>query len=269
MLSNTLYSQVMLNTKQKPQNHKTTLLKVVAYCRVSTDNQKEEGTINLQVNSIEEYCKGKGYDLVDIFKDEGVSGGLENRPALADLFAFLENNKDIQGVVIYKLDRLARDIVLQETFIRDFERRGIQLISTKEDFEGFDKGTRELVRGVFGLVAQYEKWVITLRLSSGRINKAKKGKYAGGGVALGYENKEKELLLTQSEAETIKTIYELKRKKYSINKIAKYLQENGYSTKRGGNWYASTISYILKNDIYKGNYAYSGLESKRSDLALL
>jgi len=66
--------------------------KIIAYCRVSTDNQKEEGTIELQVEAIKDYCKSRDLELVEIFKDEGVSGGLENRPALADLFSFLEES---------------------------------------------------------------------------------------------------------------------------------------------------------------------------------
>lgn len=269
MLSNTLYYKVMLNTALKPQNHKTTTLKVVAYCRVSTDNQKEEGTINLQVNNIREYCKHKGYDLVDVFKDEGVSGGLEDRPALASLFNYIEGKgNDINSIIVWKLDRLARDLYIQEHLIKKIELLGKTLISTKEADLDSNDPMRKAFRQFMGIVAELEKSFITMRLSGGRIQKAKLGGYAGGGVALGYANKGKDLLLTETEAETIKTIYELKRKKYSINKIARYLRENDYPTKRGGNWYASTISYILKNDIYKGNYAYSGIESKRGDLAL-
>ena len=121
-----------------------------------------------------------------------------------------------------------------------------------------------------GIVAELEKAFITMRLSGGRIQKAKQGKYAGGGVALGYLTKEKELQPTEQEAETIKTIFALKRRKrLSINEIARFLQEEGYQTKRGGSWYASTVSYILKNPIYKGFYEYKGIESQRADLALL
>ena len=105
----------------KPQTDKTTPpLKVIAYCRVSTDNQKEEGTIGLQVDAIKEYCQKNGFYLVDTYKDEGVSGGLEDRPALASLFDFLEGDegKGIEAVIVWKLDRLARDLYVQEHLIR-------------------------------------------------------------------------------------------------------------------------------------------------------
>jgi len=258
---------------KKPQTNKTTApLKVISYCRVSTDNQKEEGTINLQVDAIREYCQKKGFDLVDTFKDEGVSGGLEDRPALALLFNFLEGEqgKEIQAVIVWKLDRLARDLYIQEHLIKKLELLEKRLISTKEaDLDSSDP-MRKAFRQFMGIVAELEKAFITMRLSGGRIQKAKKGGYAGGGVALGYLTKEKELKRFEAEIETVKTIFALKRRKrLSINEIARFLQEEGYQTKRGGSWYASTVSYILKNQIYKGFYEYKGIESQRSDLALL
>jgi site-specific DNA recombinase len=258
---------------RKTQTSKTTNpLKVIAYCRVSTDNQKEEGTIGLQVDAIKEYCQKKGFDLVDTYKDEGVSGGLEDRPALASLFNFLEGDggKKIEAVIVWKLDRLARDLYIQEHLIKKLELLGKRLVSTKEaDLDSSDP-MRKAFRQFMGIVAELEKAFITMRLSGGRIQKAKQGKYAGGGIALGYLTKEKELQPTEQEVETIKTIYALKRhKRLSINEIARFLQEEGYQTKRGGNWYASTVSYILKNPIYKGLYEYKGIESQREDLALL
>jgi len=96
-------------------------MKLIGYCRVSTDNQKDEGTIELQTRALTDYCEFKGYELVQTFKDEGVSGGLENRPALAEMFTFLEANPDTEGVLIYKLDRLARDLYIQEHLIKKLE----------------------------------------------------------------------------------------------------------------------------------------------------
>jgi len=256
----------------KPQTNKTTIpLKVVAYCRVSTDNQKEEGTVSLQVDDIKEYCQKKGFDLIDTFKDEGVSGGLEDRLALASLFNFLEGQegKEIKAVVVWKLDRLARDLYIQEHLIKKIELLNKRLVSTKEADLDSNDPMRKAFRQFMGIVAELEKAFITMRLSGGRIQKAKKGGYAGGGIALGYLTKEKELQPTKQEAETIKTIFALKKgKRLSINEIARFLQEEGYQTKRGGNWYASTVNYILKNPIYKGFYEYKGFETQRLDLAL-
>lgn len=245
---------------------------VIAYCRVSTDNQKEEGTIDLQVEEIKEFCIKRNMNLAKIFKDEGISGGLEDRPALAEMFDFIENkNNEIKSVIIFRLDRLARDLYIQEHLIKKFESLNINLISTKEPDLHSKDPMRKAFRQFSGIVSELEKSFITLRLSSGRFRKARLGGYAGGRVALGYINIDKELQNTPQEAEIIKTIYSLKRnKKLSMGSIAKKLNNENYKTKRGGKWYSSTISYILKNPIYKGVYSYSTIKNiQKNNLALL
>jgi len=243
--------------------------KIIAYCRVSTDNQKEEGTIELQVEAIKDYCKSRDLELVEIFKDEGISGGLENRPALADLFSFLEEVKDIDSVVIFKLDRLARDLYIQEHIIKKLEALNVGLISTKEPNLASDDPMRKAFRQFMGIVAELEKSFITMRLSGGRINKAKKGRYAGGGVAIGYKSEGKELVISGEEAEIVKNIYKLRRSRKGLREIARTLNENNIPTARGGKWYAGTVKYILENPIYKGVLEYSTVECKRPDLVLV
>lgn len=83
--------------------------KIIGYCRVSTDNQKDEGTIDIQRQALKEYAELKDYELVKTFDDEGVSGGLEDRAGLAEMFSFLEDkeNKEVEAVLIFKLDRLS------------------------------------------------------------------------------------------------------------------------------------------------------------------
>ena len=243
--------------------------KIIAYCRVSTDNQKEEGTIELQVEAIKDYCKSRDLELVEIFKDEGISGGLENRPALADLFSFLEEVKDIDAVVIFKLDRLARDLYIQEHIIKKLEALNVGLISTKEPNLASDDPMRKAFRQFMGIVAELEKSFITMRLSGGRINKAKKGRYAGGGVAIGYKSEGKELVISGEEAEIVKNIYKLRRGRKGLREIARTLNENNIPTARGGKWYAGTVKYILENPIYRGVLEYSTVECKRPDLVLV
>lgn len=247
-------------------------MKVLGYCRVSTDNQKEEGTVELQISALTEYCKDKHYELVHIFKDEGVSGGLEDRVGLAELFSYLENEqgKEIEAVIIYKLDRLARDLYIQEHLIKKLEQLNKKLISTKEaDLDSSDP-MRKAFRQFMGIVAELEKAFITMRLSGGRINKARKGGYAGGSTALGYTSVEKELKLQREESKVVSQIFTMKRNNhFSLNEIARQLNTGGFQTKRGGRWYASTIAYILGNPLYRGKYGYRDIETVRDDLRLL
>ena len=152
--------------------------KLIGYCRVSTDNQKEEGTIEIQEHALREHAEAKGYNLVTIFRDNGVSGGLENRPGLVELFSYLESNKETDGVLIYKLDRLARDLYIQEHLIKKLEMLHKSILSTKERDLDSNDPMRKAFRQFMGIVSELEKAFITMRLSGGRFNKARK-RHAG------------------------------------------------------------------------------------------
>jgi site-specific DNA recombinase len=249
--------------------------KIIGYARTSTENQKEGGTIEIQRQALQEYASQNNYELIQIFEDEAISGGREERPALMDLFNFLENSEDVYGVVIYKLDRLARDLIIQEGLVRDFQKLGVKLLSTKESDLDSKDPTRVMFRQLLGMYAEYEKWIINTRLSSGRLNKIRSRKaYAGGGIALGYEvqnddNDRPDLAVCTATASTIQLIYKMrKRQRKAMWEIAKELNEANVPTARGGKWYASTISYILKNKLYKGVMEYAGQKAERTDLKL-
>jgi site-specific DNA recombinase len=244
--------------------------RVIAYCRVSTNNQKDEGTIEIQHNAIAEYVSKQGYELVKAFSDDGISGGLEDRPALSALFDYIEENKDIQAVVIFKLDRLARDLYIQEHLIKQFEKLDVNLLSLKEPDLSSSDPMRKAFRQFMGIVSELEKSFITMRMSGGRINKARKGGYAGGFTALGYKSKNKELQIDKEQADTVRAIFHMKRyKRKGLREIARELNKQGVPTARGGKWYAGTVKYILNNSLYKGILSYKDEQSTREDLALL
>jgi len=247
-------------------------MRVVGYCRVSTENQEKEGTIEIQEKEIRAFCDKNGYTLTGIFKDEGVSGAkeLENRPGLKALFDFLEEDKDIQVVVIWKLDRLARDLFIQEFLIRELEKRGVKLLSIHEpDLTSTNDPLRIAFRQFLGIVAELEKAFITMRLQAGRKNKIAKGGYAGGRPALGYKAKEKDLVIDERKASLVRLIYNLREDGKSLRAIAKFLNDNNIPSPQGKTWKAQTVHYILKNKTYQGFLRLKDLETYRGNLDLL
>ncbi len=246
-------------------------MKAVAYCTVSTENKREEQTIDLQVEQIGKYCLENKIQLVQVFKDDGVSGSndIENRIGLPDMFDFLEKNKDITLVIIYKLDRLARDLYLQEHIIKQLDKLNVQLVSTKEkDLESNDP-MRKGFRQFMGLISEMEKSFITMRMTAGRNRKALQGGYAGGRVPLGYEIKDSQLVVSSEDSPTIKLVFKLKKRKMTLGQIARYLTENNIPTAKGGKWYSGTVKYILENRIYKGEYDYSSVQVVNPSLAII
>ena len=140
------------------------------------------------------------------------------------------------------------------------------ILSVKErDLDSKDP-MRKAFRQFMGIVSELEKAFITMRLSGGRLNKARKGGYSGGRVPFGYLAKNKNLEIDHNNLETIRTIFRLKRKRMGLRDIARYLNMNGHPTARGGRWYGGTIQYIIRNKIYRGRMTYKTITSERKDL---
>lgn len=229
----------------------------VAYCRTSTENQKEEKTIELQEKDITRYANKHNIEIVDWFNDAGVSGGLEDRPALVEMMARLEKSDDVSGVVIYKLDRLARDLYIQEGLLRELAKMDKELVSTLEPDLGSDDPFRKAFRQMLGVFAEFEKAMITLRMKNGRNNSVAKGFWHGGQV-YGYDAINGALVINSDEATVIKRIFHMKRyQRLTCSEIARVLQREGVPTKRSGSiWRPLTIKKIIENPIYKGKIRY-------------
>lgn len=230
----------------------------VAYFRVSTELQQQEGTIEMQKMKVREFAKLNNYDVIHEFSDNGISGGLADRPGLKQLLDVISSTT-AEYILIYKLDRLARDLYIQEGLIKEFNKNNKQLISALEpDLDGSDP-FRKAFRQMLGVFSEFEKAMIALRLEGGRERKAKNGGWHGGKI-YGYDNVDGALVINQLEATIVNKIYNLRKNKKSYKLIAKELTSLNQPTKRGNMiWQASTVKKILNNPIYKkGLITYKG-----------
>jgi site-specific DNA recombinase len=229
---------------------------VAAYLRVSTMEQAEHGNgLGAQETQVREYCEERGFRLVHVYREEGVSGtnGIEGRRELPRMLVDLEQGH-FDGIVIARLDRLARDLMLQETILADIRRRGGVLVSVAEpDLCETDPG-RTFVRQIYGGLAQYEKAVLSARLVGGRLRKRASGGYAGGELPLGYRVRGKgrtaRVVVDQGEAEIVQRIFDDYEAGASMKTIARTLTREGIKSKRGGTWMQATIGKILRNEAY-------------------
>ena len=107
--------------------------KAFGYLRVSGKGQIKGDGLVRQEKVIREYAASKGIEIAKLYKDKGVSGTLENRPALAEVMVDLEaNGHEIKTVIVEKLDRIARNLMIQESILQDFREGGVNLISALE-----------------------------------------------------------------------------------------------------------------------------------------
>ena len=232
-------------------------VKLIPYLRVSTDRQAEEGTgLGVQLDAIRKWAKANGHTLTKQCSDEGVSGAkeLDHRPALADAILALRERK-AAGIVVYRLDRLARDLVLQEQLLREIRRQGADLYSTSSAECAFlvddpQDPSRKMIRQILGVVSEYERSMIALRLRSARDRKARNGGYAGfGSPAYGLRSVRGELVPVDDEQVTIQRIRALRDDGRSIRETIALLREENLRPKRGGAWHPTTISRILARNV--------------------
>lgn len=159
----------------RPGHDVPLFVRVVAYLRVSTDRQAEEGLgLDVQQHAIRTWAKKHGHRVVAWTRDEGVSGtnGLDGRVGLAEALEAVRERR-AEALVIYRLDRLARDLVLQEQLLAEVRRLGGVVLSASESESAFlvddpDDPSRKLIRQVLGAVSEYERSMIALCLRSGR-----------------------------------------------------------------------------------------------------
>lgn len=230
-------------------------MRVVGYLRVSTDRQAEEGSgLEVQQEAIEQWALSRGLDLVGFTTDEGISGsnGVETRLGLAEALEALREGR-VQGLVVYRLDRLARDLVLQEQLLAEVWRMGCQVFSTSAAEDAYladdpADPSRRLIRQVLGAVSEYERAIIALRLKAGRTRKAATGGYAGGRPPFGFKAVGKELVHDDDEQAVLQRVSELKELGMSLREIAAFLDREGYPCRTAARWHPSTIARLLQRE---------------------
>ena len=248
---------------------KNKTIKVVAcYVRVSTQEQAEHGySIEEQTERLQGYCKAMGWKVAKVYTDAGYTGANTNRPALCDLVEGA-NRHLFDAVVVFKLDRLSRSQKDTLTLIEGFLAHDVAFVSMTENFDTSTPFGRATI-GILSCFAQLEREQIKERCSLGREGRAKGGKYRGGGYTpIGYEYKDGQLIVNESEAAQIRLIHERFQHGDSFRSIAKMMTDKGY-THKYGTWEVYRIARTLKNPLYCGYVTYKGETYKGEHEAII
>ncbi len=236
---------------------------VVAYCRVSTDGQvgDDKYGIENQKSKIMEYCAANDMQVSDWYIDEGESGSKESRPQLDRLLFGEIANPPVEAVVVYKSDRISRDMKLYFYYMMLLEKKGISLVSATEPVVDDESGLGNIYKALMLFVAEQERMNITKRTGSGRTIKAARGGYSGGRPPFGYRVESKQLVIEPTEADTVRLVFDLRNSGSSYQNIVDTLNAEGRVNKSGGKFSISTIQVILGNEkLYKGMYRYGNSE---------
>ena len=229
-------------------------LKVLGYCRVSSEMQKlKNNSVNMQLDYINEYCVRMNYDLVNVFKDEGISGKIKNREGLNNLFDVIKND-NIDCLIVYSISRLSRKLKDVLEFIELLEKNNVKFISVKENIN-CNEVVGKLMLGLLGSVNEFEVNLLGDRIRDvKRVKKSKKEVY-NGKILFGWYRRGKKLIRNVKEIKILELIVNLRdNEKLSYFKIADYLNENGLDSKEKKKWYGSSVrkiyldnSFLLEN----------------------
>lgn len=231
-------------------------MKVSLYTRVSTEDQAREGTsLEVQSEFLVSYAKRQGWDVFDIYIDDGYSGNLRDRPALNRLF-YDARKKKFDAVLVYKLDRFARNNRLLLNLVAELNEFAIGFQSATESFDTVTAAGK-MSLSMLGTVAQFERERIIERVFPGMLKGVERGNWQGARyVPYGYKyNKhdpEKKLIVVKEEADIIKLIYTMYLSGQSTTQIAGYLYNKGYKTRSGGKFHSKLVCDMLKRKLYIG-----------------
>lgn len=225
-------------------------MKLVAYLRVSTDRQAEEGFgLDVQHQSIKKWCKQHDHRIVAVTADEGVSGTVqaEDRPGLADALALIRHGR-AEGLVVARLDRLARSLAVQEAALAVVWRHGGTVFSVDQGEvveDDPEDPMRRAMRLMVGVFSELERATITARLRARRRMKAEQGGFAYGAPGFGHRAENRDLVPDDEEQATLVRIAELRSAGCSVRAICRQLEAEGRRPKRGQRWHPGSLNRIL------------------------
>src|SRR5215470_6383568 len=264
-------------------NEPTTTVRCAIYTRKSTEHglDQEFNSLDAQREACEAYIKSQASQgwrvLAQPYDDPAYSGGNLNRPALKKLLRDIDACR-IDVVVVYKIDRLTRSLADFAKLVETFDARSISFVAVTQQFNTTTSMGR-LTLNVLLSFAQFERELASERVRDKVAASRKKGKWTGGTVPLGYDAKDKKLVINKAEAETVRTIFQLYLELKSFGKLVAELDRRKVVTKRrntkvekynGGIPFTyGPLAHFLKNRIYIGEVHHGGKWFKGEHEAIL
>lgn len=223
---------------------------MVAYLRVSTDAQAEDGFgLAVQDAAVSRWVKAQGHRLAKICTDEGVSGTIEalDREGLACAIGAIEDG-NADALLVPRLDRLARRLTVQEAVLAHIWNRGGRVFTVDAGEvlpDDPNDPMRTAMRQMMGVFSELDRAQISKRLRDGRQAKASNGGYAAGSPPFGWRADGGELVHDEAEQAIISRMVEMREGGASLRAIAQALDTEAVPAKRGGRWSPSAVSRVL------------------------
>lgn len=223
------------------------MLKAIAYTRVSTDKQANDGiSLDNQISKIKAYAEFNDMEIVEIIQDAGKSGKTLKREGIKRVIDLCEN-KEIDAVIVYQFSRLTRSTKDLLFLVEDiFDKNGVSFHSINEKVDTSTPQGKFFLT-IIGAMNQMEREEISFRTKDALAHKKTKGERLGA-IPFGYKLVNGSLIEVPEEQKAIALVKQLKSDGFSIRKIALEMERREIKTAKGAvKWHIATIQRILAN----------------------
>lgn len=229
----------------------------VIYTRYSSHNQRDV-SIDQQIAECRKFADAQDIRIVNIYADRAMTGTNDRRPQFQQMIKDAEKGA-FDYVIVYTLDRFARDRYDSAVYKRQLRNCGVKVLSATENIS--DDPTGVLMESMLEGLAEYYSKELSRKITRGMMDNAEKH-LANGSMPLGYRRGEDgRYEIVESEAAVVREIYDRFAKGDTFADIANSLNSRGIKTKYGSAWSKNSFSKIMSNERYTGVYVFGDIRA--------
>jgi site-specific DNA recombinase len=221
--------------------------KAIGYTRVSTEEQSREGvSLDMQAHKIHQYADLHDLEITEIVEDAGISGkSIKARPGIQKVLETIRH-KEVDAVIIYKLDRLARNTIETLQMAETMKKAHVSLHSISEKIDT-DSAAGEFFFTLMASLATMERKVIAERTQAAMDRKKEKGERVSGRAPFGCRFEDGKVVQDEAEQATIRKIKMLSDSGYTLKQISEALSEDGIFNRAGKPFGLTEIHKVAKS----------------------
>lgn len=204
----------------------------VIYARYSSDKQTED-SIEAQIRACKDYAAVKGYNIIEVYADEAISGKGSKTASRTQYQKMLRDCRKgtFEIILIHKYDRIARNVGEHVNLTAKLQEMGIELIATAQDFGNSNEA--KIMRTLMWSLSEYYIDNLAGEVRKGLKETALKGLHTGGYATFGYDVVDQQYVINELEAEYVRKIFDAAMNRKGFTDIIQELSERGITGKRG------------------------------------
>ncbi len=229
-------------------------MNAVIYARYSSHNQSEQ-SIEGQLHDCYEYAKRYDINVVGEYIDRAISGTTDDRPSFQQMIADAPK-KQFERIIVWKLDRFARNRYDSAFYKHKLKQYGIRVISAMENVGEGDESI--LLEALLEASAEYYSLDLKKKIKRGQRESIAKGRFCGGTVPYGYKISDGKMVIDEKTAWVIRYVFEQYAARTPMKQIIDELKRRGVRSNRGGEITYTTFTRVLTSTTYIGQYKFAG-----------